>query len=147
MGFLDGLLDNDTEVYQTKAWDISLIKNGLRCTHKSGQVDAEYFEADELRGIRAFEKFGPMSPLDVFSRLMEKTPLTKGFVYKFWDIVIKDKKGFIIRPRLTDSNQDIDHYNPLVLEERYKTTQSLEMIDMQDFLIYIEEAEDYERTD
>lgn len=149
MGLLERFLVEDDSINQDmKPWDIFLIKNGLKCRHKSDANEPleEYFEADELQGLRAFEQFGPMTPIDVFTRIMEKTPLTKGFIYKYWNIVIKDKKGFIIKPRPNESNKVIEKYNHSVAEERYKTTQSLEMINMVDFLKYIEE-DNYERTD
>jgi hypothetical protein len=121
----------------TGAWIITTIKNGLKCEHISRKY-VEYFEVDELAGINAFKKTLGMTPLQVFDRLLTKTPFTRGFVYKKWDIVIHEKKGFIIRLRV-DSNSEIEEFKKNNLYERYRTNESLQEIEMIQFLAYIEE--------
>lgn len=128
----------EVATHDTAAWDIQLIRNGLKCTHRSGKYN-EYFEADELVGIEAFEGNQGLTPLQVFQRMMEKTPFTSGFVYKYWDIVLYEKKGCIIRPRLNNNIKDIDKYSNYIWEERYRTNESLRETEMLDFLNYIEE--------
>lgn len=134
----------------SKPWDILVIRNGLKCVHQSKDENGkpffeEYFESDELNGERAFEHLKAMTPIQVFTRLMLITPLTKGFVYNNWSIINNDKKGFIIKPRLTPENQGIEKYNGDVFYERYKTNESLNRINISSFIRYVEEdVEDYD---
>lgn len=138
MLLLNNLFSQDVVQNETGAWIIRLIRNGLKCDHISGKY-TEYFEADELAGMHAFDGQKGMTPLQVFQRMMEKTPFTRGFVYKNWDIIIHEKKGFIIKPRLIEENADIEKYKDYIGEERYRTNESLREVEMINFLQYIEE--------
>lgn len=122
-------------------WNIKIMRNGLKCEH---YIDdklkySEYFESDELQAVNAFEGIKAMTPLDVFERMMLKTPFTKGFIYSDWNIINNEGKGFIIKPRPIDNNIDIDKYKETVKQERYKTNESLREIEMIEFLQYIDE--------
>lgn len=128
-----------------KPWNILPIRNGLKCIHESGLYQ-EYFEADELNGERAFSEYKPLTALQVFNRLMKITPYSKGFIYKNWNIVNKDSKGFVICPRLKKDNMDIEKYQDRSIYERYKSNESLDRFDMSHFLIYLEQDEDYGRN-
>lgn len=123
---------------ETGPWHIKLIENGLRCVHESGNF-TEYFEADELAGINAFGNQNCLTPLNVFQRMMLKTPVTKGFIYRYWSLIRFEDKGFIIKPRLSEHSSDIEEYKDYVKEERYRTNESLREISMIDFLKYLEE--------
>lgn len=138
MSILD-IFKPEIETHDTAAWDIQLIQNGLKCTHRSGKY-TEYFEAAELAGVEAFEDKPGLTPLQVFQRMMEKTPFTSGFVYKYWDIVLYEKKGCIIRPRLSNNIKDIDNYSDYIWDERYRTNESLRETGMIDFLKYVGET-------
>lgn len=138
MSFLSSLLKEDVTGNETGAWIIRLIRNGLKCDHISGKY-TEYFEADELAGLHAFNGHKGMTPLQVFHRMMEKTPFTRGFVYKNWDIIIHEKKGFIIKPRLNEADTDMEQYKDYIGDERYRTNESLREVEMINFLQYIEE--------
>jgi hypothetical protein len=138
MTFLSSFIKEEISGNETGAWIIRIIRNGLKCDHISSKF-TEYFEADELAGMNAFTGKDSMTPLQVFERMMHKTPHTKGFVYKNWDIIIHEEKGFIIRPRLNKDKVDIEKYKEYNNEERYKTNESLMEIEMINFLQYIEE--------
>jgi hypothetical protein len=139
MSFLSSILKEEVSGNETGAWVIRIIRNGLKCDHISSKY-TEYFEADELAGMNAFRDKDSMTPLQVFKRMMDKTPHTKGFVYKGWDIIMHERKGFIIRPRLNKENIDIEKYKEYTQEERYRTNESLMELEMIAFLQYIEES-------
>jgi hypothetical protein len=141
----------------TRGWQIYVIKEGLRCEHLSGKY-IEYFEFDELLGQGSFEGSEGMTPLDVFARMMYKTPYTRGFIYKRWNLLNHEGKGFIITPRLIDNKKVIEDHSSYVNysnnfeeeqdrnylidknEERYRTNESLKDIYMLAFLQIIEES-------
>ena len=135
-------LFKDNSINTTGCWIIYLIENGLKCEHISS-LHEEYFESDELMGTGSFaEKERGMTPLDVFQRMLEITPNSKGFVYKTWDLINHKQQGFIIRPRVTCSNgrNDIEIYKRNLKYERYRTNQSLRDIEIVNFLEYLEEG-------
>jgi hypothetical protein len=124
----------------TSCWYIHLIDSGLRCNHKSGN-HTEYFERDQLEATGSFSERKPLTPLEVFSQMMLKTPRTEGFSFKSWNIVNHEGKGFVVRKRVNLSSKDVEIEHRRSLEtERYFTNETLESIDIMSFLQQITET-------
>ena len=128
----------DELLTDTRHWEINDISNGIRCTHTSGGYE-DYFEYDEIDAINAFSGKTPMSVLDLLYKLINVTPHTKGFSYGSFNIISKidrmlsKPKGFIIRPRLLDGNNDIDN-KIQNCKESYVSVETLRVTSMRDFL-------------
>lgn len=128
---------------ESMPWEIIHIENGLKCHHESGLYEDLYMEADEIDGENAFSEFQAITPIQLFNKLKSVTPKTKGFIYKKWNIIDKEGRGFLIKPRLKGSNIDIQERKDMSDLERYKTNESLNRCDMSDFILYLERGTDY----
>lgn len=140
----DFLVEDTANIKAKEAlpWEIIHINNGFKCEHKSGLYEDVYFEADEINAENAFSDRSPMTPLSLFGHLKSKTPYTKGFIYKSWNIIEKSNRGFLIKLRTNDSNLGIQKNNDVSYLERYKTNESLSCCNINDFILYLERGTD-----